>query len=179
MYVYKNREYSTLGAVAKAMGINRSVLVYRHRTLGIPLEKVLDYKPRPLPKAVKSKHPKPSINELLAAIVTAPPMPSWRELQPNSLKEGTDYEQIEQGKKRVIKWAEQSPVPLIERAIMLVQRTLTSPFARDGYLEDDDKASMELFVALLAKHLEKTPQDIWEKYRASVSLRKTVQNHQN
>lgn len=50
-YNYKGVEYESLSAVARAMGITVSTLRYRHKVLGLELDKVLEHKPKSLKPA--------------------------------------------------------------------------------------------------------------------------------
>lgn len=54
-YNYKGVEYESLSAVARAMGITVSTLRYRHKVLGLELDKVLEHKPKSLIPAMRGR----------------------------------------------------------------------------------------------------------------------------
>lgn len=54
-YNYKGVEYESLSAVARAMGITVSTLRYRHKVLGLELDKVLEHKPESLIPAMRGR----------------------------------------------------------------------------------------------------------------------------
>lgn len=125
-FMFKGKEYSSYYQLEKVMGIPRKTIQNRHEVIGIPIDEIPNFRPKPplerfgdkrIVFASSSSKKKKFNNEELKKIIEYPRVPDFR-------IDGNDEDRTEEEKRKYEKWIQDAPETLLKRELHLNKKDL-------------------------------------------------------
>lgn len=117
-YTFKGEEYSSYYQLEKVMGIPRKTIQYRHEVIGIPIDEVPDFKPKPPIERFGKKNYFPvskskGTEDELKQIIEYPKAPDFHI--------DSNQERTEEGKAKYAEWLLNAPEALLQRELRIYE----------------------------------------------------------
>lgn len=160
-YIFKGESYSSYYQLEKVMKIPRKTIQYRHEVIGLPLDEVPEYKPKPPIERLGDKrfYPVPkhekSNDEELKKIIEYPKAP-------NLYLEEKDTEEEKETKKNEYRaWLIHAPETLIKRELNINKNALNDlleeekkPYFYGSIFHNENKESVDEAIKIVSSVLE-------------------------
>lgn len=125
-FIFKGKEYSSYYQLEKVMGIPRKTIQNRHEVIGVPIDEIPNFRPKPPlerfgdKRVVFASSKKKKFNnsdEELKKIIEYPRVPDFR-------IDGNDKERTEEETRKYEKWIQDAPEILLKRELHLNKEDL-------------------------------------------------------
>lgn len=121
-YTFKGETYSSYYQLEKVMGIPRKTIQYRHEIIGLSIDDIPDFKPKPLIERFGEKKyfPKPKgedIENELKKIIEYPKSPEFH-------IDSNNEDRTKERKEKYAKWLINAPKTLIHRELRIYEGDL-------------------------------------------------------
>lgn len=161
-FIFKGEKYSSYYQLEKAMGIPRKTIQYRHETIGIPIDDIPDFKPKPhierFGKKVyfpQRKQKNKDVEYELKQIIEYPNSPDF-------YIDSSNQDRTEERKEKYTEWLINAPETLIKRELRIyegdLQKLLEEEENQYFYASthhEDEKEKAEIAIQIIHEVIEK------------------------
>lgn len=164
-YIFKGEKYSSYYQLEKVMGIPRKTIQYRHEVIGIPIDDIPDFKPKPLIERFGEKRYFPAtkdedIQAELQEIIEYPKSPEFHIDENNA-------DRTEKSKEKYVDWLIDAPKTLLKRQLSIYERDLKALLEEEkkqyfyaSTYHEEEKEKANITIKIIRDILDKREKEI-------------------